>query len=228
MLGIGENAYGSTRLLRIVDESLVTVISAGGGAAVASSSIVANVFFPAGIMGLLGLTTAATPVGWVIASAAAAALGYRGFKTLSRKLVGPVEVIPRYINSPIDVLAASLLDVMAPLALRVAHADGTYHDVERQSLRNYFTNSWGYNAAFVDLSLGYAEVEFPKISTEEIAHTFADFCKQNRDCQFPSIALNVEGFLKDLTRADGQISEEEQRELVSIRHAFRPGKFLGG
>ncbi len=86
MLGVGEDAYASSKLLKIANESLVTVFAGISGGAVASSSVIAGAFFPAsGIMGLLGLGAAATPVGWVIVGAASAAIGYRGFKTLTKK-----------------------------------------------------------------------------------------------------------------------------------------------
>ena len=39
MLGIGEDAYDTTKLLKIVDNSLVNVIAGIGGGAVASSSV---------------------------------------------------------------------------------------------------------------------------------------------------------------------------------------------
>ena len=222
MLGIGEDAYTSSRLLRIVDDSLVTVMAGVGGGAVASSSVVAGAFFPAGgVLGLLGLGTAVTPFGWVIVGAAAAGLGYQGLRKLTRRMAGPVEVIPRFINSPIDLLAASLFDVMAPLVLKMAHADGECHDAERQEMREYFAGSWGYSREYVDLGLEYAEVNLSGFKTEEVAKDLAKLCKDNRDCNFPAITLNIDGFLQELIAADGRIREEERHELERIRQAFQ-------
>ena len=172
-------------------------------------------------MGLLGLGTAVTPVGWVIVGAAAAGLGYKGLRKLTKRMAGPVEVIPRFINSPIDLLAASLFDVMAPLVLKVSHADGECHDTERQRMREYFARSWGYNREYVDLGLEYAEVNLSGFRTEEVAKVFAKLCKENRDCNFPAITLNIEDFLQELIAADGRISKEEKHELERIRQAFQ-------
>ena len=229
MLGIGEDAYASSRLLKIVDDSLVTVMAGVGGGAVASSSVVAGAFFPAGgILGLLGLGTAVTPFGWVIVGAAAAGLGYQGLRKLTRKMAGPVEVIPRFINSPIDLLAASLFDVMAPLVLKVSHVDGEFHEAERQKIRQYFAGSWGYNHEYVDLGLEYAEVNLSGFKTEEVARAFAKLCKENRDCNLPAITINIEDFLQELIAADGRISKEEKHELDRIRQAFNEHEIAKG
>ncbi len=229
MLGIGEDAYDSTKLLKIADNSLVTAIAGIGGGAVASSSVVAGAFFPTGgILGLLGLGTAVTPVGWVIVGAAAAGLGVASTRKLTRKMAGPVEVIPDFINSPIDMLAASLFDVMAPLVLKVSHADGECHDAERQRMREYFAESWGYKQEYVDLGLEYAEENLPGFETADVARAFAGLCKENRDCNFPAITLNIDEFLEELIAADGRVSEEEQRELDRIRQAFQEQEKITG
>ena len=174
------------------------------------------------------LGTAVTPVGWVIVGAAAAGLGVAGTRKLIRKMKGPVEVIPRFINTPIDLLAASLFDVMAPLVLKVSHADGECHDAERQRMREYFAKSWGYKQEYVDLGLEYAEVNLPVFETGKVAREFAGFCKKNRDCNFPAITLNIEEFLEELIAADGRISEEEQQELDRIRQAFQEQEKITG
>ena len=221
MLGIGADAYLSTRLQKIFDKSDIVLAGFGGGMA-ASSPLIASIFFPAGgMLGLLGLGTAVTPVGWVIASAVVAGIGYKGLKKFATRVAGPVEVIPRFINSPIDLLAASLFDVMAPIMLKVSHVDGENHDTERQRMHEYFTETWGYNSEYVELGLEYAEATLSDIKTEEIVKGFAEFCKNNRDCNLPSIRLNIEGFILELINADGRVTVEENRELNKIREAFK-------
>ncbi len=135
-------------------------------------------------------------------------------------MAGPVEVIPCFINSPIDLLAASLFDVMAPLALKVAYADGAFHDAERELLYDYFID-WGYDHGYIDVGLDYAEANLLDTNTEEVARVFARLCKDNRDCKFPSIALHIEDFLEELIHADGRVNEVERCEMERIRRTFQ-------
>ncbi|MBK6294223.1 MAG: TerB family tellurite resistance protein, partial [Rhodoferax sp.] len=73
-LAIGENAYAELRNANAVRKYWDLFGAVGGGAAIAKSSIVASTFFvPHGVLGLIGLGTAVTPVGWVIAAAAVSA-----------------------------------------------------------------------------------------------------------------------------------------------------------
>ena len=79
-LHIGEDAYTSLRIKRLSLKVLGPLGAAGTGAAVAKSSLVATTFFPAGgILGLIGLGTAATPVGWAIATAALSGTAWGGY-----------------------------------------------------------------------------------------------------------------------------------------------------
>ena len=69
-LAIGEDAYLSSRLFKAFDSLTNFGVGAAAGGAAAASSAVAGTFFSAGgFLGLVGLGTAATPVGWVLAAA---------------------------------------------------------------------------------------------------------------------------------------------------------------
>src|SRR6056297_3807623 len=68
-LGIGEDAYTSTRLRKAVFEAWDVAGVAATGAQVASSALVAQKFFAApGLLAAMGVGTAATPIGWVVAA----------------------------------------------------------------------------------------------------------------------------------------------------------------
>ena len=54
-----------------------------------------------------------------------------------------VEVIPKFINTPIDVLAIGLFDSIAPLSLKVAAADGKISPEELEVIKSYFVEGWG-------------------------------------------------------------------------------------
>ena len=221
-LGIGEDTYLGNRLF----DKFHKLSDIAGGAAIdgtiAGSSVVAGAFFSTGgILGLLGLGTAATPVGWVIAAAAVSGLGWAYSKRKLRSMSsGEVEVVPVFINTPIDVLALSLFELMAPLALKVAMADGEIHDEERNRIKEYFTRSWGYDPSFVELGIGFVEEDMSEFKTRDLSILLAEFANKNRDCNYTSMTNRIAEFLRELIEADGKIHEEEERALDEIRQNF--------
>jgi len=131
-LEIGENVYASLQLKNRVGEAYSAALAAYSGAALASSSAVATTFFPAtGFLALLGVGAAVTPIGWIVAaSILSGCAGYglmRQFTTKSDDVI----VIPKFINTPLDILAYTLFSFMASLALKVAESDGNIHILEK-------------------------------------------------------------------------------------------------
>lgn len=135
-LGIGEDAYASLRIKKNLTNLWDLVGWGGTGATVAASPMVASAFFvPKGFIALLGFGTAVTPVGWVVAAAVTSAGAYYGVTRLFGGYEGSrVDKIPKFINTPLDVLGAALFDLMGGLAIRVAYIDGRIDERETQEI----------------------------------------------------------------------------------------------
>lgn len=223
-LSIGEDAYGSLRLKNKLSDCWEVFGAAGTGAAVANSSMVTAAFFaPHGLLGFIGIGAgAATPLGWVVAAAAlsgGAVIGVRRF--LSDATGNRVTVIPKFINTPIDVLAVSLFDLIAPLALKIAKVDGSVSEAEREWIRSYFVKEWGYDRAFIDAGCNLIESRIEEYSIKEVAETLAEFCKVNPDCQFAEMSRDLIDFLKKIMEADGAIDEREEFAIEKIEEIFK-------
>lgn len=220
-LAIGEEAYGTLRLKNRAAEFWEVMGGVGTGAAVAKSTVVASTFFaPGGILGLLGLG-AVTPVGWVVAAAlmsGGAVLGVRRF--ISNASGSRVDVIPKFINTPIDVLAISIFDLVAPLALKIAAVDGSIKDSERKRIKSYFENEWGYDATFLDAGLNLVETSLEDVSIKEIAQTLAEFSMASQDCNYEVMTGDLVEFLKSVMEADGVIDEREEFAIQKIEEIF--------
>lgn len=221
-LDIGEDAYQSLRLKKY----LLDAVDAGNGAIVgfgaAKSSLVASTFFaPSGFLGAIGVGTAATPLGWAIAAGVVGAgLSLVIGKHLVRGNSSQVRSVPDYINTPMDILAIGLFDLMGMLAIKLALVDGTMDDLERRRIRTYFVDEWGYDADFVDAGLAEIERVSGEHSIREVAEQLARFKKQNPDCNYATMASEILAFLKELSEVDGVVDEREEMAIEKVQAIF--------
>lgn len=217
-LGIGEDAYASLRLKNNVLKVWDIGSWGGTGATVASSKIVASTFFaPTGFMALIGLGTAATPVGWVVAAAVTSAGAYYGVTRLFGRYAGSrVDTIPKFINTPIDVLGAALLDLMGGLAIRVAAIDGDIDDREIETIVDHFVADWGMDRDYVEQALFVFQANIAKTTIKELAGELARFQIANPDCNAVAMSATLTAFLRDIAMADERIDEREDLAIDAI------------
>ena len=202
-LEIGEDAYWFLRMGKVADRLLHGSIAGVAGGATAATPVVASTFFPAGgILGMIGLGTAVTPIGWVIGAGALSAALWMTGKTVYDKLSDKsTERIPKYLNTPLDALACGVFEMMAPLALSIANADGEIGAREKDEIGGYFIRKWGYNREFVRAALRFYTSRIENIRAEDIARCLVEFLKdleQKRDCNARKVLERVAQFLQDL------------------------------
>ncbi len=130
-------------------------------------------------------------------------------------------VVPNFINTPLDVLALGLFDLMVPLALRVAAADGRIDVVRRQQIDAYFVGEWGYDASFVDAGLRHIEASLGELPVSELAQTMAEFASQNRDCNFKMMSREILDFLRHIVTLDGGVDARDEQAIVEIASIFK-------
>ena len=212
-LGIGEDAFESLRRKKNLGKMLKaadTIGAAGAGMFIAKSSLVAGALFPAtGVLGFLGLGTAATPIGWVIAAGAASSLAYFG---ISRYFASgkddKIDVIPKWINTPMDVLAVGLFDFLAPLGLIVAFSDRVISDAERECIHEYFVEEWGYSEKFIRNALVDVENNIESFDIVELTDNLIKFKKENPDCNYESMAEEIKKFLDRVLHSNDTIDNQ--------------------
>ena len=221
-LRIGEEAYALLRAKNFTLNLWDTAGAAGAGAAIASSSTVASTFFaPTGIAAMLGLATAATPVGWVAAAAVVAGGGYYGVsRWFNAKGDAFVDTIPKYITTPIDVLGAALVDLLGSLALRVSAIDGHIDPRERACIADHFVRDWGFDRDYVSRALDALTLRADDTRVKLLATEIAVFTARNPDCNAVAMLGEIIIFLRELIMADGIIDEREELAVEAIERMF--------
>lgn len=192
------------------------------GVGIAKSSFIASSFFtPAGFWGALGIGSAVTPVGWAVAAGViGAGLSLVIGKKIVRGSSDRVKVIPEFINTPLDVLATGLFDMMCILGIKVAAVDGKITNDEYLFIQSYFINEWGYDRRFVELGIREIEKGAADHTIKEITEKLALFKKENPDCNHESMAKELLIFINGIVEADGVIDEREEMALERIKKIF--------
>lgn len=221
-LAIGEEAYTS---LKVKNKVIGAWDALGAGATavtVAKSSVVASTFFaPSGILAAIGIGTAVTPVGWVVAAGVVSVGAWVGVTRFIKDQTNDrVIVIPEFINTPMDILALALFDFISALALKMSNVDGCIDPSERQVIYNYFVNEWGYDPEFVGKGMAYTEDNLSNFSIEALARNLAEFKKQNPDCNYSSMSQDILKLLNEVMESDGVIDKREERVLAVVESIF--------
>ena len=173
------------------------------------------------MLGLVGLGTAVTPVGWVIAAAALSGGAWFGvMHALGGATGSRVTVIPKCINTPLDIIGTRLFDLMMPLALKVAYADGHISDQERQFIRSYFVDQWGYDQTFVEAGIALIKPRLDQFEIAGVADELVAYKTSNPDCNYAVMSKDLVDFLREVAEVDGVIDEREELMLKGVEEIF--------
>ncbi|MAY85394.1 MAG: hypothetical protein CML02_01510 [Pseudooceanicola sp.] len=221
-LGIGEDAYTSLRIKKSVFEAWDVAGVAATGAQLAGSTLVAKSFFSgSSLLVALGIGTAATPIGWVVAASILSGGAWFGITRYLKDDGGKTVVVPTFINTPIDVLGLALFDLMAPLAVKVSHIDGDIHESEINTIIENFSVRWGYSKDFVERGLNFVSQNIDNYEIKNVASTLALFARDNPDCNAKLMLGEMILFLREVMEADGRIDEREEMAIDRIERVFK-------
>jgi uncharacterized tellurite resistance protein B-like protein len=221
-LRIGSDAYATNRFLNMASDLWASAGTGGAVAIAVKSAPVASTFFaPTGFLAALGIGTAVTPIGWVAASAALAGAGWYGaLRYLKRRSESRSTSIPDFINSPVDVLGLALFDLMAPIALKLAEADGDIDENERKTVEAYFIDQWGFNADFVREGLEFTESQLVDFSIDELAVALAKLKRKSKDCNYREMTREFIDFMREIAEADGRLDHSEEMAIANVQSIF--------
>ena len=222
-LAIGEDAYAELKLKNAAIQAWDVAGVATTAAIIAKSSAVASTFFaPTGFLALLGIGAAVTPVGWVIAASVITGGTWMGItRYLKKSSDSRLTVIPKFINTPLDVLALSLFDLLAPLALKVATTKPKIDSTKQNMIHQYFVKEWGYDPEFTSEGIKYTASKLNEFSIDELTQALAEFAGRNRDCNFRAMSQEILGFLRNIGDLEGQVNSPEAMAVDRIEAIFK-------
>lgn len=218
-LGIGEKAFASLRAKESMsDFAKATAVGGTASTVVGSSAVAATFFAPTGFLASLGVGAAAvTPIGWVMAAGVASFGGYMAVShILGKSKDSNLIVVPKYINTPMDVIAVALVELMLPVSLRIASADGKLGAPERAAVLDHFCEQWGYGPGFINRLTDEYESQLDGVSYSRLAESLHEYCSTSKDCDPSTITNEFVAHLTKIVEADGEVTENEERELQEL------------
>lgn len=220
-LQIGEKAFALLRIKNLSEDVWDSTGVGLVGAKVASTIGTAGFFGTSGILGLLGIGTAATPLVVIIAAGVVSGVGWNLFRGYLRSLnEDRIISIPKYLNTPLDILAVGIFDLLATLALKVAKTDGMINNLEFEKIDEYFVHQWGFDPKFVEAGIAYFYLELDNFDTAKTAQEFAAYLRENPDCNFKAITNGTTDFLEDLASVEDFGHENKTDEIQIIKESF--------
>lgn len=214
-VGAGAGVFKSLKMADLLGDLGKTGGFAGAGAG--GGSLIASALAPKGVAALLTVFNPVSPVPYIVGASVASAGMFYGVTRLYRSYYGSrVEEIPRFLNTPIDVLGASFMDLVGSLAIKVAAIDGDIDDAERRVINEYFVEEWGYDPDYTSHALKLLEETINEQRVSEMAATLAEFARTNPDCDFSKIQNGFKALLTEIAEADGKLDEREEMAIERI------------
>lgn len=127
-----------------------------------------------------------------------------------------VDVVPHFITSPVSVLAVTLLDLIGPLAMRVAAIDGVIDPAERETIATHFTREWGYDSTYVKAALDLHQEASATAEVRPLARALAEFQAANPDCNVAQMHADLIALLREVAAADRRLDERETMAIDAI------------
>lgn len=217
-LGIGSESF--TYLSKA--EHLRDVLAAAGGATLGASVVGGAWVASLGTMGSLGLAlgVVSTPIGWIAAAGTGSAALFYGFNRLLRgQRKSAVDEVPKFINTPLDLLASNLVEVLLPPLIHMAKADGEIKPKELDVIIKRLADNWGISATFVTgrcdhLIKSNGKLDLHAWSEAIVSHG------GSADVSLDALTNDLLSALEEVMHADSIVTDSEMLVLEELRTAL--------
>mgnify|MGYP001030160642 CR=1 FL=1 len=196
--------------------------------AISAGAAVAGVAFASwwaslGVLGTLGVTFGimSTPVGWFAAAGVGgASLTYYAKKVFGSAKEAAITEVPKFINTPLDLLAISIFDLISPILLKIAYSDSEICNQERQKIHDYFVSEWGFNPRYIDGVLAFDLTKFDGFDWDRVPVLLSTL-EASGDIRYQTIADEIVRIAKAVAHSDGIVSSGEELELQNLKRVLK-------
>lgn len=175
-----------------------------------------------GTLGQLGLFigVVSTPAGWLAAAGAGGAatvfLTRRIFQSVKKEAITE---IPNFINSPLDILGSSICDLVCPILIKIAHADGHIVPQEIDKIKSYFIDQWGINTDYFNGLLKFDEANLHDFEWSDLSKTLKGIAKTG-DLKYSTMANEVIVIATEVMACDNEVHPSELLEIERLKSAL--------
>lgn len=221
MLKIGDEHFSYLNSAKnLVDFGESFLVGGVGGGFLATTIYSSSIGFGAQLLAFVGIGS--TPIGWIVGASILGTAGIFGFKKAKNKFFSKVESeliikVPKYLNTPLDLLGLSLATLMLPVSIQMANSDGNFCSIEKEKIKNYFIDIWGFNAEFIDSMIIAQESKIEDFSYKEYMELLETVCSKTSEFKLETLTEEIIDFQREIILMDGIIHPGEEMELAKLK-----------
>ena len=216
-LSISDKSYKFLRSTNSMKEFMEILCGGGAAAGALFAGWSTTLGFWGGLSVAIGFTT--TPIGWITAAGGCGmAAVYSCKKIMSGAKSKCVDEIPKFIKTPIDILAISISSLVIPVSLKIGLADGLFHQKERECIIFYFRNEWGIDEEYISEQLTCQLKQIDKFSLEKVREDLLKLSEFYDELEYNVIAKEIIRLSRDVMNINKQCHPLEEKEIAKIEH----------
>lgn len=222
-LNIGDEAFGYLKNAKNIQHT-IEVLMGGGMAAGATYLGWAGSI---GVLGQVGLALGlvATPIGLIALAGGLGTAAMFGMKKLGDGAESKAFTkIPNFINTPLDILAINIFQVLVPVAVKIALSDGLFDKSERDCITKSLQKDWGFSDEFISLEIAKVIENIDDFEFRVLRSYIDDVFKDSADIDVSYLKQEVIQLAWEIVNADGHIDEKELLTFECLKLALLGNK----
>lgn len=215
-LNIGEKDYKYLNNAKNLQEFTEILIGGLTAAGIAYGGFLVTL----STLGQIGLAIGfvSTPIGWItLAGLGGAGLMYGSKKVLKKADKASFDKIPKYISTPLDILADNLMNLFLPIVIKISLLDGKFDPEEKTAIISYLAINWGYNRNYVKEKLDATYKNQSKFNYADIKKSLNIITKGTNGLDYNDIKLEITKMVTEVINSVNKSTSRKEEELKILK-----------